>query len=76
MSFSSYAELVGLTRGIDQALSMGNTSNVRLYTDMCRNSDTSIRAWYSLLPSTKRTLIRADGSVDEVMFKAQFIMHT
>lgn len=32
-------------------------------------------AWHSLLPLSKRHLIRGDGSVDEVMFKAQFIMH-
>lgn len=43
---------------------------------MCVNADTSVRAWHALLPTSKRRLIRSDGSVDEVMFKALFIMHT
>lgn len=43
---------------------------------MCAKADTSIIAWHSLLPTSKRLLIRVDDSVDEVMFKAQFIMHT
>lgn len=43
---------------------------------MCAKADTSVLAWHSLLPSSKRRLIRVDNhSVDEVMFKAQFIMH-
>lgn len=42
---------------------------------MCANADTSVMAWHSLLPPSKRRLIHDDGSVDEVMFKAHFIMH-
>ncbi|XHG05009.1 hypothetical protein AWENTII_008261 [Aspergillus wentii] len=75
MEFSSYAELIGLTRGIDMALS-SSSSNIQIYNSMCAKSDTSMAAWHSLLPSSKRSLIRPDGSLDEVMFKAQFIMHT
>ncbi|KAJ5384199.1 Major facilitator superfamily domain general substrate transporter [Penicillium concentricum] len=75
-NFSSYAELIGLTRGIDQALSPGNTADDRIYTTMAASSDTSVRAWCSLLSPEKRQLIRPDGSFDEVMFKAFFIMHT
>lgn len=75
MEFSSYAELIGPTRGIDIALS-SSSSNIQIYNSMCAKSDTSMAAWHSLLPSSKRSLIRPDGSLDEVMFKAQFIMHT
>ncbi|KAJ5499471.1 Major facilitator superfamily domain general substrate transporter [Penicillium expansum] len=74
--FSSYAELVGLTRGIDRALSPGNTVDGRIYTTMAASADTSVRAWCSLLSPQKSQLIRPDGSFDEVMFKAFFIMHT
>ncbi|KAJ6188034.1 Major facilitator superfamily domain general substrate transporter [Penicillium mononematosum] len=74
--FSSYAELIGLTRGIDRALSPGNTTDNQVYTTMAASSDTSVRAWCSLLSPNKRQLIRPDGSFDEVMFKAFFIMHT
>ncbi|KAJ5771106.1 uncharacterized protein N7511_003157 [Penicillium nucicola] len=75
-NFSSYAELIGLTLGIDRALSPGSTTDSQLYIAMASASDTCIRAWYSLLPPSKRDPIRPDGSVDEVMFKALFIMHT
>ncbi|KGO77437.1 Major facilitator superfamily domain, general substrate transporter [Penicillium italicum] len=74
--FSSYAELVGLTSGIDRALSPGNTADGRIYTTMAASADTSVRAWCSLLSPEKSQLIRPDGSFDEVMFKAFFIMHT
>lgn len=75
-NFSSYAELIGLTLGIDRALSSGNTEDEQLYKAMAANSDTSVRAWFSLLSPDKRDLIRPDGFFDEVMFKALFIMHT
>lgn len=76
LRFSSYAELIGLTRGIERALSPGNTADVQLYMSMCAKADTSAMAWYSLLPSSKRRLICVDDSLDEIMFKAQFILHT
>ncbi|KAJ6025958.1 hypothetical protein N7444_013637 [Penicillium canescens] len=74
--FSSYAELIGLTLAVDRALSPGSTTDPQLYIAMASASDTSIRAWYSLLSPSKREPIRPDGSIDEVMFKALFIMHT
>jgi len=74
--FSSYAELIGLTLGIDRALAPGNTVDGQLYSMMAATSDTSVRAWCCLLSPEKRNLIRPDGSFDEVMFKALFIMHT
>lgn len=43
---------------------------------MCSNADTSVTAWHSLLPNSKRNILRPDGTVDEVIFKAEFIMHT
>lgn len=75
-TFSSYAELIGLTLGIDRALSPGNTEDDQLYKAMAAGSDTSVRGWFSLLSPAKRDLIRPNGSFDEVMFKALFIMHT
>ncbi|KAJ5344327.1 uncharacterized protein N7506_002692 [Penicillium brevicompactum] len=75
-TFSSYAELIGLTLGIDRALSPGNTEDDQLYKAMAAGSDTSVQGWFSLLSPSKRDLIRPDGSFDEVMFKALFIMHT
>lgn len=74
--FSSYAELIGLTLGIDRALAPGNSTDHHLYSKMAASSDTSVLGWFSLLSPEKRQLVRPDGSFDEVMFKALFIMHT
>ncbi|CAG8004414.1 unnamed protein product [Penicillium olsonii] len=74
--FSSYTELIGLTLGIDRALSPGSTEDDQLYKAMAAGSDTSVRGWFSLLSPEKRDLIGPNGSFDEVMFKALFIMHT
>ena len=44
--------------------------------DTCANADTMMTAWCSLLPAFKRRLLRDDGSVDELLFKANILMHT
>jgi hypothetical protein len=75
-NFSSYTELVGLTLAIDRVITSGETLGAQKYNVMASRADTSIWGWYSLLPPAKRALIRADGSVDEIMFKSLFIMHT
>ncbi|KAE8381638.1 hypothetical protein BDV26DRAFT_278635 [Aspergillus bertholletiae] len=76
IEFSSFAELIGLTRGIDLALPSSAPSSIQQYISICTHSDTATTAWYSLLPQSKKTLIHSDGSLDEVMFKAHFVMHT
>jgi hypothetical protein len=74
--FSSYAELIGLTLGVERALKPRDAVDYQVYRTMAATSDTSVRAWSCLLSPKKRNLIRPDGSFDEVMFKALFIMHT
>lgn len=74
--FSSFAELIGLTRGIGLALAPGCTpADPIRHSSMCANADTSIAAWYSLLPPSKREVVRLDGSLDELLCKANFILH-
>lgn len=67
--------MVGLTRGIGRALSSGNTSDPQLYKKFCAKCETSVTAWESLLPESKRALIRPDGSVDQLMYESYFTMH-
>ncbi|KAF9735063.1 hypothetical protein PMIN06_000838 [Paraphaeosphaeria minitans] len=76
MEFSSFAHLIGFTQGLCRILA------TRLYNDTesakatCINADTMMTAWCSLLPAYKRRLLRDDGSVDELLFKANILMHT
>lgn len=76
VQFSSYAELIGLTRGLYLALSCNEKTALESETSICANVDISMTAWYSLLPPTKQCILQSDGTLDEMMFKAQFIMHT
>jgi hypothetical protein len=74
--FASFAELIGLTRAIGLALTPNrNSADPAQNGSMAANVDTGIAAWYSLLPPSKRDLIQCDGSLDELMCKANFILH-
>ncbi|CEL02047.1 hypothetical protein ASPCAL01622 [Aspergillus calidoustus] len=74
--FSSFAELVGLTRSLDLALAARQNMTSATAPAVCANTDASVTAWRSLLPHSKRDLVRGDGSVDELLFKANIIIHT
>ncbi|KAF2110455.1 hypothetical protein BDV96DRAFT_202238 [Lophiotrema nucula] len=76
VDFSSFAQLIGFTRGINKALvnaRYGDIENAKL---VCANADVMMTAWCSLLPKSKRTLLRGDGSLDELLFKANMLMLT
>lgn len=72
--FSSFAELVGLTKSFDVALAPLCTSDFDTKTAVSANIDAAVTAWSSLLPSSKKTLQRPDGSIDEILFKAHAII--
>ncbi|KAK9319415.1 hypothetical protein V1517DRAFT_332637 [Lipomyces orientalis] len=74
--FSSFAELVGLTRSLDLALAPRRNLDFDTTTAVCANVDASVTAWTSLLPASKKDIVRQDGSFDEVLFKANAIIHT
>ncbi|GAB7365827.1 hypothetical protein MBLNU230_g7159t1 [Neophaeotheca triangularis] len=76
VEFSSFAELIGLTRGLYLALSCDGEPAPNKYLSICTNIDISMTGWYSLLPPSKQCVLRSDESLDEMMFMAQFIMHT
>ncbi|KAF2818720.1 putative C6 transcription factor, partial [Ophiobolus disseminans] len=76
IEFSSFAQLIGFTQGINRALAtrrMGDIENAKI---TAQNADTAMTAWCSLLPASKRRILRDDGSVDELLFKANILMHT
>ncbi|KZM26588.1 DNA binding [Ascochyta rabiei] len=75
MEFSSFAELVGLTQGINRALATQRIGNIENAKVMAETADNTMMAWCSLLPASKKKIIRDDGSVDEHLFKANILMH-
>ncbi|KAK9236431.1 hypothetical protein V1525DRAFT_217702 [Lipomyces kononenkoae] len=74
--FSSFAELVGLTRSLDLALAPRRNLDFDTTTAVCANVDAAVTSWTSLLPASKKEIVRLDGSFDEVLFKANAIIHT
>lgn len=74
VEFSSLAEFVGLTRAIDLALAPRCNSDCDTSAFITANVDAVAAAWSSLLPASKKRLQRADGSFDEVLFKANALL--
>ncbi|KAL4923541.1 putative C6 transcription factor [Aspergillus undulatus] len=74
--FSSFAELVGLTRGLDIALTARNGMTIANAPWISANTDATVTAWQSLLHPSKKNLVREDGTVDELLFKANIIIQT
>ncbi|KAL6231577.1 hypothetical protein BDW75DRAFT_233483 [Aspergillus navahoensis] len=74
--FSSFAELIGLTRSLDLALAARQGMTIANAPGICANTDATVTAWRSLLHPSKKDLVRGDGTVDELLFKANIIIHT
>jgi hypothetical protein len=74
--FSSFAELAGLTRSLDLALVSRQGLGLANSHAMCANLDASVTAWRSLLSPSKKEIARVDGSFDEILFKANMVIHT
>ncbi|KAK2754221.1 hypothetical protein FQN54_007100 [Arachnomyces sp. PD_36] len=74
--FSSFAHLIGLTRSLSLSLVSRQQRSPETINHICANADTSITAWCSLLPPDKRKIVRDDGTVDELLFKANMLIHT
>jgi hypothetical protein len=74
--FSSFAQLIGFTKGINQALATRRLDDIESAKATAEKADTAMTAWCSLLPASKRRILREDGSVDELLFKANILMHT
>jgi hypothetical protein len=74
--FSSFAQLIGFTQCVNRALAKRRAGDVDNAKVAAETADTALTAWCSLLPASKRRLLRDDGTVDELMFKANMLMHT
>jgi hypothetical protein len=74
--FSSFAQLIGFTQCVNRALAKRRAGDVDNAKVAAEAADTALTAWCSLLPASKRRLLRDDGTVDELMFKANMLMHT
>jgi hypothetical protein len=74
VDFSSFAYVIGLVRTLDLifiGIPPSTDENVKI---MIGHADASIAAWLSLLSTSKRRLIRDDGTIDELMFKANVLI--
>jgi hypothetical protein len=74
IDFSSFAYLIGLVRMLDLifiGIPRSTDENVKI---MIGHADASIAAWLSLLSASKRRLIRDDGTLDELLFKANVLI--
>jgi hypothetical protein len=74
--FSSFAQLIGLTQSVNRVWSTAQTGDVEEAKVTAEAADTAMTAWCSLLPPSKRRLLRDDGTVDELLFKANIAMQT
>lgn len=72
--FSSFGQLVGLTRALDVAMAPFSNSDSDTVASICANVDATFTAWSSLLPASKKVLQRRDGSFDEILFIANAVI--
>jgi hypothetical protein len=52
---------------------MGDIENAKV---VAETADNTVMAWCSLLPASKRRILRDDGTVDGHLFQANILMHT
>lgn len=76
LTFSSFAHLIGLSRGIDKIIFGRSEADESLMSELSDNADTFLVGWASLLPKCKRGAITKEGSVDDLILQAVLIMHT
>ncbi|KAF2003847.1 hypothetical protein P154DRAFT_72807 [Amniculicola lignicola CBS 123094] len=74
--FSSFAHFIGFTFGINRALATRRYNDIENAKIAVANADTMMGAWCSLLPTSKRRILRDDGTIDELLFKANILMNT
>jgi hypothetical protein len=76
VKFSSFAQLIGFTQGINRALETRRADDIENAKVVAADADTAMAAWCALLPASKERLLRDDGSVHELLFKANIFMYT
>lgn len=43
--------------------------------DIIQSADSAFGAWLLLLPKDKKPVLKADGTIDELMFQAHLLIH-
>ncbi len=73
--FSSFAQVVGLARCLDLTLAGASRADMVSLSRIAQEADAAVAAWSLLLPESKRQLVRTDGTVDEMLFKANMLLN-
>ncbi|KAJ4005571.1 hypothetical protein NW752_002404 [Fusarium irregulare] len=75
IQFSSFAYLISAVRAAALAISVTPKKATRQDSErMIQSADSVIDAWVMLLPKDKK-IMRDGGSIDELMFQAQLLIH-
>ncbi|KAH7129554.1 C6 zinc finger domain-containing protein [Dactylonectria estremocensis] len=75
VSFSSYTYLIDAIRILGTVLGAGDIVSGSALS-LVKNAEANIMSWYLHLPQSKRDPVRADGTVDEVLFRAHMVINT
>ncbi|KAF5552685.1 C6 transcription factor [Fusarium mexicanum] len=74
--FSSFAYLIGAVRSAAQVIYMSPKRATREHSEaIIQSADSAFDAWLLLLPKDKKPVLKADGTMDELMFQAHLLIH-
>ncbi|KAF5598238.1 C6 transcription factor [Fusarium pseudocircinatum] len=74
--FSSFAYLIGAVRCAAQVIYMSPKRATREHSEaIIQSADSALDAWLLLLPKDKKPVLKADGTIDELMFQAHLLIH-
>lgn len=72
--YASFCYAVDASRILKRTLNLGYAFDDHLV-DQVESIDASIGSWFHHLPEFKRNLLRADGNLDQMMFRAYMVIH-
>ncbi|KND91881.1 hypothetical protein TOPH_03594 [Tolypocladium ophioglossoides CBS 100239] len=75
VAFSSFTYLIDAARILGSTLAAGDILG-KSPSSLVKNAEANIMSWDLHLPRSKRDPVRADGSVDEIMFRAHMAINT
>lgn len=71
--FSSFANLIGLTRSLGAVFAPGRQADPKSASSIAADFDASALGWWSLLPQSQQQLLSPDGTLDELLFRAKML---
>ncbi|KAF7551444.1 hypothetical protein G7Z17_g5028 [Cylindrodendrum hubeiense] len=75
VSFSSFTYLIDAVRIMGTVLAAGDFAGGSP-SSLVKNAETNMMSWDLHLPRTKQDPVRADGKVDEILFRAHMVIKT